>query len=331
MANTPIIRLRKLAPKDVDVFVKCEAINPMLSVKDRLSAGMIEWGHATGRLTSGQTVVDALNGSSGLGLVHACREHGHQLVVVVGRDCAAEWQQLMRFMGAKVLVADDPKETASRVADHHGWFLLGRHRTEANEWVHATKTGREILDAMDGVALSHFVAPHGTGGMLRGVGQLLRTLSPATRICVVEQDHRPHPEYESVNGPHPSWPTSLLKGWTTDFEPRAIELKRTAQYVDEFVSISGHESMMVARALAQSEGIFTGISGGALAAGALQVARAAPPGSNVLTVLLDTSHFHLSTPLVEGVPAVMSDEEASLAALAHQDEAPSKGRYTDSH
>merc|ERR1719401_2801924 len=186
----------------------------------------------------------------------------------------------------------------------------------ANAWVHANKTGPEIVAALGERHLTYFVAPHGTGGMLRGVGQVLRARSPGTRICVVEQDSRPHPDYEAMNGPHPSWPEVLLQGWTTDFKPTAIDSELRKQYVDEIVRIGGHESMTVARNLAQSEGIFTGISGGALAAGALRVARRVPAGSSVLTVLLDTSHFQLSTPLVEGLPADMSEEEAELVAQA---------------
>lgn len=329
LGNTPVIRLRHMAPSGVDVFVKCEAFNPMLSTKDRLAAGLIDWAHSHKGLASGQTVVDVVQGSSGFGLALACRERGNPLVAVVAADNSQrEWRRFMRFMGAKVLVSDAPESTASRVAERHGWFFAPRHRREANEWIHAERTGPEILRAMGSRPISHFIAPHGTGGMLRGVGRLLRDESPATRIVVVEQDHRPHPEYEATVGPHHSWPNELLRGWTTDFEPTPIDVTLREQYVDEVVTISGHESMLVAHDLARKEGLFTGISGGALAAGALRVARQAPAGSCVLTVLLDTSLFTLDTPLIQGVSAEMSAEEARLVAEGRAPTTPT-AQFTD--
>jgi cysteine synthase len=321
IGNTPIIRLRHMAPPGVTVYVKWEAFNPMLSMKDRLSAGLIEWAHAHGQLDHGKTVVDVISGSSGVGLALACRERDHPLVAVMGNDSAVEWRQLMRFMGAKVVVADCPETTAAAVAEKHGWFLAAHPRPDANEWIHAHKTGPVILEALGPQRLSHFIAPHGTGGMLRGVGRILRARSPATRICVVDQDSRPHVDYEVMNGPHYSWPAKLMDGWTTDFKPTSID-DASIPYVDDIITISGHEALRVARELASSEGIFTGISGGALTAGALRVAREAPKGACVLTVLLDTSHVHLSTPLLDGMPTQMSDEEAELAAAGSTSKRP---------
>ena len=172
------------------------------------------------------------------------------------------------------------------------------------------------------------MAPHGTGSMLRGVGKVLRARSPQTRICLVEQDSRPHPEYEAAVGPHPSWPSHLLRGWTTDFAPTAVASGSTARFVDEFVPVRGHEAIETARALARHEGLFTGISGGALAAGALRVAKAAPAGSCVLTVLLDTSLVHLGTPLVDGVSSEMSDDERRLLTSAPKATAAASGWRT---
>jgi len=330
LSTTPLIKLRHMAPPDVDVYVKCEGFNPMLSMKDRLSAGMVEWAQIHGHLESGQAVVEALSGSSGLGLALACKEHGHPLVAVVPDGSVVEWQRLLRFMGAKVLITSDenPDAVAAGVASRNGWFWAGPHRSEANEWTHANKTAPQILDALGERPLSYFISPHGTGGMLRGVGRVLRARSPATRICVVEQDSRPHPDYEAAYGPHPSWPGELLEGFTTDFDPTPIQQELRARYVDETITISGHEAMTVARDLAQLEGIFTGISGGALAAGALRVAQRAEQEASVLAVLLDTSHFILTTPLIDGTPGQMSGEEQ---ALLHERAGPQPAPPKDAH
>ena len=319
-----------MSPEGVDIYVKWEAYNPMLSAKDRLSVGLIRWAVAHGKLQPGQGVVDVLKGSSGFGLALACMENNLPLVAVVDSSYEGDWRRLMRLMGTKVLVTDRPESTASRLAEKNGWFLCAEHRRDANPWIHEQTTGPEILEAMGQRPLSYFMAPHGTGGMLGGVGKVLRSRSPHTKICVVEQDSRPHPEYEASIGPHYSWPDELLRGWTTDFNPTDISRDLREAYVDETERVSGHEAMDVARTLAQTEGILTGISGGALAAGALRVARRAPPGSSVLAVLLDTSHVHLRTPLVQGSPSEMSDDEKQLLAQGSARSSKSSGEL-DGH
>lgn len=312
LENAPVIRLRQMAPEGVDVFVKCEAFNPMLSVKDRLAVGLLEWADHHGKISSGQTIVDAFSGHTGIGLAVACKQRGHPLVIAVSSQCASEWQQLMRLLGARVIVSEDPGQIARSLAHRRGWFLAGDFQSRASLWIHANKTGPGILAALGSRQLDCFVAPHGSGATLHGVGQVLREQSPQTRICVVEPDSLPHPEYTAQFGQHFSWPDEVLEGWTTDFAPKALNPELRAKYVDETVTVSGHESLLVARELAQVECIFTGISGGALLAGALKAARNLPRGSSVLTVLLDTGHFSMSTPLLRGVSSTMTEEEAEL-------------------
>lgn len=312
LSCTPVIRLHRVAPKGVDVYVKCEAFNPLISMQDRLSVGLVEWAEAHGKIRSGQTIVAALSGSTGIGLTRACAERGYPLVFVCSESSDVEWRRLLRFMGARVLVAGNPQTTARAVAQQGDGFLAEEFQSEASPWIHAQKTGPEILEALGDRRLDYFVAPHGTGGMLKGVVPLLKKRSPSTRIIVVEQDSRPHPDYERMNGPHPSWPQSIVKGWTTDFKPTSINSSVKSEHVDETINISGKEAMETVEALAKVEGIFTGISGGTLAAGALRVAKQAPPGSSVLTVLLDTSPVRLSTPLLDGVPGEMSEDERQL-------------------
>lgn len=312
IGNTPVVKLQKVAPAGVDVYVKCEAFNPMLSMKDRLAVGLLQWAELNGKIRKGQTVIEALSGNTGIGMTLAAKEKGHPLVVVAPENSPVEWRKLMRFLGAKVLVTSNPLATAIQLTQQKGWFLARQFQSDANAWIHEQQTGPEILEAMGNRGLDYFVAPHGTGGMLKGIGQVLRDRSPHTKIFVVEQDSRPHPNYERDIGPHYSWPDEILRGWTTDFAPTPINEDIRQKYVDDRVTISGHESIMAARRLAQEECILTGISGGALAAGALQVAAQVPKGSSVLTILPDTSHFLFSTPLVQGTSAEMSEEELAL-------------------
>jgi len=318
--SAPVIKLRNMAPEGVDVFVKCEAFNPMLSVKDRLAVGLLDWAELNGKLAPGQTVVDSFTGHTGMGLAVACKQRGYPLVVAVTdkpctrslQRCSPEWQQMMRLLGARVIVCDEPAETARSLATQRGWFMARDFQSAASQWVHATTTGPDILAAFGGRPLDYFIAPHGSGATLQGVGQVLRARSPSTRICVAEPDSLPHPEYTAQFGPHYSWPDELLHGFSPDFAPKGLSPEVKAKFVDETVTVSGHESLQAARDLAQSECIFTGISGGALAAGALKVARTLPKGSSVCTVLLDTSHFQMSTPLLQSVPTEMSEEESEL-------------------
>jgi len=327
LGNAPVIRLQNMAPAGVDVFVKCEAFNPMLSVKDRLAVGLLEWAELNGKISKGQTVVDALRGHTGVGLAVACKQRGHPLVVAVsdqpdGRSlqrCTSEWQQLMRLLGARVIVCNEPVEVARSLAGQRSWFLARDFQPAASLWMHANSTGPDILNALGSRRLDWFIAPHGSGATLQGVGQVLREKSPQTRICVVEPDSLPHPEYTSQYGPHYSWPDEVLQGFSTDFAPKSMDSDVVAKYVDDRITVTGHESLDAARELAQSECIFTGISGGALAAGALKVAHGLPKGSSVCTVLLDTSHFHMSTPLLNGVPTEMSEEETELLRAAASD------------
>eukprot|EP00928_Gymnodinium_smaydae_P027110 TRINITY_DN21075_c0_g1_i1.p1 TRINITY_DN21075_c0_g1~~TRINITY_DN21075_c0_g1_i1.p1 ORF type:complete len:363 (+),score=43.45 TRINITY_DN21075_c0_g1_i1:69-1157(+) len=309
---SPIVKLRQLAPRGVNVYLKCESLNPLLSMRDRLSVGLLEWAQLHGKIQPGQPVIDTFSGTSGIGLAMACAHLGHPVIFVLPKTSSVECRRLLRFLGAKVLEAHDPETVATKLADKKGFFFTNYFKSDANIWIHFNRTAPEIMAALGDRKLDFFIAPHGTGGMLKGVGEYLRTHSVDTQICLVEQDGRPHLDYEAMNGPHPSWPTDLLKGWTTDFEPTPISAEVKKRYVDRTLAISGNECFMVAQALAQEEFIFTGISGGALAAGALRVAREAPVGSSVLAVLLDTSKFSMYTPLMKDVAADMSDAERQL-------------------
>ena len=195
VGNTPIVKLNKLAPKDVNVYVKVESFNPMGSVKDRLALNVIETAERDGTLKPGQTVIEATSGNTGIGLAMVCAAKGYPLVVTMAESFSVERRRMMRFLGAKVVIT--PAELkgsgmlakATELAEKHGWFLVRQFENEANAEAHSRTTAPEILDAFADRQLDYWVTGFGTGGTLRGVSRVLKERSPATRIVVCEPDN----------------------------------------------------------------------------------------------------------------------------------------------
>ena len=340
VGSTPLVKLQRMAPEGVDVYVKVEAANPTGSVKDRLALGVIEWALAHGELKPGQTVVEASSGNTGIGLAMVCAVKGHPFVCVMSEAFSIERRKLMRFLGAKVVLTNPAHKAsgmiikARELAATHGWFLPCQFENQANAWVHAQTTGPEILAAMAGVPIGHFFVAYGTGGTLKGVSSVLRERSPATQIHVCEPDNAPllfsgvQTEYPTPTGtyegtgsfvtPHPVWRPHLLQGWTADFIPKLVSEAVNAQCVDEIHHVSGVAAMETARRLAREEGILTGTSGGGTLSAALKFAdelkRTQSPPTSIVVMLADTGERYLSTPLFADIPADMTDEEKALAA-----------------
>src|SRR6202047_4547865 len=195
IGRTPAVRLKKLAPAHIKLYVKIEAFNPMGSVKDRLALGVIEDAERTGRLKPGQTVIEATSGNTGIGLAMVCAEKGYPLVVTMGENFSVERRRLMRFLGAKVVLTPAALKgsgmlaKASELAEAHGWFLCRQFENEANADMHSRTTAREILAAFEGERLDYFVTGCGTGGTLKGVARVLREIRPQTRGIVCEPDN----------------------------------------------------------------------------------------------------------------------------------------------
>ena len=328
IGNTPIVRLNKLAPPHANVFVKIEAFNPMGSVKDRLALGIIEDAEQRGTLSPGQTVIEATSGNTGIGLAMVCAVKGYSLVVTMGENFSVERRRMMRFLGAKVVLTPAAQRgtgtmaKAVELAEKHGWFLCRQFDNEANADMHSRTTAPEILSAFEGERLDYWVTGYGTGGTLKGVGRVLKAQRPETQIIVCEPDNSPvlgsgipqrrHPD-GTVSESHPSSRPHLMQGWSPDFIPRLTEDAVTMKLIDRIIPINGTDAVRLARALAQQEGIFVGISAGATLAGALQVCESAPNGTTVLCMLPDTGERYLSTPLFEGVSADMSAEELEIS------------------
>ena len=329
VGNTPIVRINKLAPDGINLYVKLEAFNPLGSVKDRLALGVIEAAEKAGALKPGQTVVEATSGNTGIGLAMVCAEKGYPLVIVMAESFSVERRKLMRFLGAQVVLTPAAAKgtgmvaKARELAEKHGWFFCRQFENEANPEIHSRTTAQEILRDFEGQRLDYWVSGFGTGGTLRGVSRVLKQHRPDTRIIACEPDNAPiissgiaqdyNPDGSAASS-HPMFRPHLMQGWAPDFIPKLTNDALAAGHVDQVVPIDGKEALRLARELALKEGIFCGISGGATLAGALQIARQAEPGSTIVCMIPDTGERYLSTPLFDNVSEVMTEQEEELAA-----------------
>jgi cysteine synthase A len=296
IGRTPIVRINRLAPANVTMFVKCEFFNPMASVKDRLAIAIIEDAERRGTLRPGQTVIEATSGNTGIALAMVCAAKGYPFVAVMAESFSVERRKIMRLLGAKVILTPAAERgsgmvrKAEALAKEHDWFLARQFENLANPEYHRNTTGPEILSDFAGKRLDFWVTGWGTGGTLTGAGEMIKKARPETRVIVTEPagasllagaEFKPH----------------KIQGWTPDFVPAVLD----RSVPDEIVPVTDDEAIQTSRALAAKEGIFCGISSGGTFAAALKVAQTAPKDSVILAMLPDTGERYLSTPLFEGV------------------------------
>ena len=328
VGNTPIVRINRLAPEGVDLYVKVEAFNPLGSVKDRLALGVIEDAEKSGKLKPGQTVVEATSGNTGIGLAMVCAAKGYPLVVTMAESFSVERRRLMRFLGAKVVLtppalgATGMVKMAKELADRNGWFLTRQFENEANADYHSRTTAREIIDDFDGQRLDYFVTGFGTGGTLKGVARVLDKERPETQVVLAEPADaamvtsgaaQERNDDGTPTSRHPSWKPHPIQGWSPDFIPKLTGDALEAGYVDRIITVAAPDAMRSARELAQKEGIFVGTSAGASFNAAIEVAGSAEKGSVILCMLPDTGERYLSTPLFGEILAEMNEEETAIA------------------
>jgi cysteine synthase A len=273
IGNTPCIRINQLAPKNVTVYVKAEFFNPAASVKDRLAISIIEEAERSGALKPGQTVVEATSGNTGIGLAMVCAAKGYPLVVTMADSFSIERRKLMRFLGAKVILTP-------RAAKGMGMYLKAKELADKNGWF------------------------------------LARQFETAANATIHENTSGVAQTRGSDNGPsvgHSAWTPHPVQGWTPDFIPYVLQEGLDKKYYDQLVTIPGPAGIEWSRKLAQKEGIFTGISGGATFAVAMQIAEKAPEGSTILAMLPDTGERYMTTPLFEGIVEGMSPDEDALS------------------
>jgi len=306
IGNTPVVKINKLAPDHVTMYVKCEAFNPLSSVKDRLAIAIIEDAEQRGTIRPGQTVVEATSGNTGIALAMVCAVKGYPFVAVMADSFSVERRKLMRALGARVILTPAADRgsgmvrKAEELAKKHDWFLAQQFDNPANPEYHRNTTGPEILRDFAGKRLDYWVTGYGTGGTLTGAGEMLKKARPGIRIVVTE------PEAAALLSGN-EWKPHKIQGWTTDFIPTVLN----REVVDEIVTVTDLEARDRARDLATSEGIFCGLSSGGTFAAALKVAGKAPRGSVILAMLPDTGERYLSTILFEGINEGSDEEPAA--------------------
>ncbi|MGV7204461.1 cysteine synthase A [Xanthomonas citri] len=303
IGRTPVVKLQRLAPDSVTLYVKVESFNPGGSVKDRLALAIILDAEQRGLLKPGDTIVEATSGNTGVALAMVAAARGYKFVATMVETFSIERRKLMRAYGAKVILTPAAERgsgmvrKAKELAEQHGWFLASQFANPANPAYHRNTTAAEILRDFAGHRLDHFVTGWGTGGTLTGVGEVLSVARPEVRITATEpagaallqgQDWKPH----------------KIQGWTPDFVPEVLN----REVAHEVLSVEDTDAITVARRLAAEEGIFTGISGGATVATALRVAEGAVPGAVILAMLPDTGERYFSTPLFADINEGSDDD-----------------------
>ncbi len=281
VGKTPVVKINKLAPANVNLYVKIEAFNPLGSVKDRLALGIIEDAEKKGTLKPGQTVCEATSGNTGIGLAMVCAAKGYPLVVTMAESFSVERRRLMRFLGAKVILTPAPEggtgmvRKANELAKKNGWFLvLAKERPEVK------------------IILSE----------------------PADAPMVTSKTPQERNPDGSPKSRHPAWKPHPIQGWSPDFIPKLTGDALDMDLVDRVLTIPAPQAMQSSRQLAQKEGIFVGTSAGATFAAALEISKDAPKGTTILAMLPDTGERYLSTPLFADILAEMNEEEMKIAA-----------------
>ncbi len=303
IGDTPVVRLNRMAPKNVEIYVKIESFNPLASVKDRLAYAIIIDAEKKGTLKPGQTVVEATSGNTGIALAMVCAAKGHPFVATMADSFSVERRKIMRGMGAKVILTPAVErgtgmvKKAEELAAKHGWFLARQFENPANPDYHASTTGPEILRDFADRRLDYWVTGYGTGGTMTGAGRTIKAARPDVQIVVTE------PEAAKLLAGD-DWSPHKIQGWTPDFIPDVLD----RDIYDELHSVGDDRAIEVSRELAATEGIFTGISAGATLATALEVAESAADGAVILAMLPDTGERYLSTPLFEGVNEGSDDD-----------------------
>ncbi|NYZ62436.1 cysteine synthase A [Luteimonas deserti] len=303
IGHTPIVRLHRLSPANVELYVKVESFNPGGSVKDRLALAIILDAEAKGLLKPGDTVVEATSGNTGVALAMVCAARGYKFVATMVETFSIERRKLMRAYGAKVILTPAAERgsgmvrKARELSEQHGWFLASQFANPANPAYHRSTTAAEILRDFAGRRLDHFVTGWGTGGTLTGVGEVLKVARPDVKVTACEPAGAALLQGQA-------WAPHKVQGWTPDFVPEVLNREIAAQVL----SIDDAVSIEIARRLAAEEGIFAGISAGGTLAAALEVAKTARDGDVILAMLPDTGERYFSTPLFADINEGSDDD-----------------------
>lgn len=292
IGQTPILRLNRLVDDGMEVYLKIEFFNPGGSVKDRIALSMITAAEADGRLKPGDTIVEPTSGNTGIGLAMVAAVRGYRLILVMPETMSIERRKLLAAYGAEFVLTPGNlgmkgavDKANELVRENPGYYMPQQFENPANPDIHRRTTAREILEQMNG-KIDAFVAGVGTGGTLTGVGEVLKKEIPGVRIVAVEPAASPVLS-GGQPGPH------KIQGIGAGFVPPVF----SREVVDEIITVTNEDALETARRLAREEGLLVGISSGAAAFAALQVARHLGRGKRVLAIAPDTGERYLSTEL----------------------------------
>ncbi len=296
VGHTPLVDLQRLAAKknaQAQVVAKVEFFNPGGSVKDRIALNMIEDAEKKGILKPGSVIIEPTSGNTGVGLAWISRVKGYEAIIVMPETMSKERQNLLRAAGAKLVLTSGTKgmkgaiEEANRLKEETpGAVILGQFVNPANPDMHERTTGEEIWQDTDGV-VDIFVAGVGTGGTVSGVGRALKKHNPNVKVVAVEPESSP-----VLSGGQPG--AHKIQGIGAGFVPQTYD----AQVVDEIIQVSNDNAILTGRELSLYEGLIVGISSGAAAYAALQLAqRPENKGKRIVALLPDTGERYLSTQL----------------------------------
>jgi cysteine synthase A len=292
IGNTPVVRLNHLAgPNDAEVWGKLESYNPGGSVKDRICLSMIEAAERDGRLRPGGTIIEPTSGNTGIGLALVAAIKGYKLVLTMPDTMSEERRSLLTAYGANLILTPDTKgmhgairKAEEILMENPDYFMPQQFNNPANPDAHRRTTAQELLRQFERIDV--FVAGVGTGGTITGVGQVLREHMPGVKIVAVEPAASP-----VLSGGDPGY--HRIQGIGAGFIPEILD----TDVYDEVIEVSDEDASAHTRRLARDEGILVGISSGANACAALQVARTLGKGKVVVTVFCDTGERYLTTEL----------------------------------
>lgn len=321
VGNTPLVRITRVAPEGAaEVVGKLESFNPLSSVKDRIAISMVNEAEKDGELRPGSTIVEATSGNTGIGLAFVAAAKGYRCVLIMPDTFSVERRKLLEALGAELILTPGPAgiKEAQRVASEFaektpGAWLSRQFDNPANLKVHRETTAREIIRDTGG-ELDAVVAGVGTGGTVTGVGQVLKKELPHVLMVAVE----PIESTVLKGGTHSP---HKIQGIGAGIIPSIYD----AKVVDRIIDVKFEDAVNVARRLSREEGLFVGISAGAVAWSAFEIAKELGPGKRVVAVLPDTGERYLTTALFEytdvvnqpaTTPQMWAEMQAAAAAKA---------------
>jgi cysteine synthase len=294
VGHTPLVRLRRVTDgAPAQVVAKLESYNPAHSVKDRIGVAMIDAAERAGVIGPDTVILEPTSGNTGIALAMVCAARGYRCVLTMPETMSMERRQVLRAFGAELVLTPGPEGMPGAIAraeelakSDQRYFVPQQFENPANPAIHRETTAEEVWQDTDG-AIDIFVAGVGTGGTITGVGEVLKERKPSVRMVAVEPSASPVLS-GGARGPHP------IQGIGAGFVPAVLEV----DLIDEIVQVENDAAFEMARRLAREEGLLVGISSGAAAWAAVQVAqRPENAGQLIVVVIPDFGERYLSTPL----------------------------------